>query len=234
MTASSTVILLRHGQSEWNDSDRFAGWIDVGLTRAGEMEARRAGEALKAAGLLPDVVHTSVLRRAILTAHILLDAADRLWVPEWRTWRLNERHYGALQGRRRDEILAEYGPEQYGRWRRHVDVRPPPLSDELMRAQSRDPRYARLGACAPSAESLADVMARLRPYWVGRIAPDITAGKTVMVVAHGNTLRSILERDDRRGPDAVSGLEIPTGVPLVYRVGVDGVSLEACAGLLSS
>lgn len=174
---SHTLILLRHGQSEWNKKNLFTGWVDVRLTDQGRAEAARAGELLVQEGLLPDVVHTSLLSRAIQTAHLALEAADRLWVPTKRSWRLNERHYGALQGKNKAETLEEFGEEQFMLWRRSYNTPPPALDDASEYSQVNDPRYAELGGGRPQTECLEDVVKRLVPYWESEIQPDLAAGR---------------------------------------------------------
>ncbi|QEV99360.1 phosphoglyceromutase [Microbacterium caowuchunii] len=218
MTSPHTLILLRHGQSQWNELNLFTGWVDVRLTEQGKAEARRGGELLAEAGLLPDVVHTSLLSRAIQTADIALDAADRLWIPVTRSWRLNERHYGALQGKDKAETLAEFGQEQFMLWRRSFDVPPPPLDDASEFSQVGDVRYAGIDGEVPRTESLKLVIDRLLPYWNDAIVPDLTAGKTVLVAAHGNSLRGLVKHLEGIGDDEIAGLNIPTGIPLVYRL----------------
>ncbi len=217
-TAPHTLILLRHGQSEWNAKNLFTGWVDVQLTAQGKAEAAQGGQQLAAAGLLPDIVHTSLLRRAITTANVALDALDRLWIPVRRNWRLNERHYGALQGKDKKQTLEQYGEEQFQLWRRSYDVPPPPLADDDEFSQAHDVRYADLGAAAPRAECLADVLERFLPYWENGIVPDLQAGKTVLVVAHGNSLRALVKHLDQVSERDIAGLNIPTGMPLVYRL----------------
>jgi 2,3-bisphosphoglycerate-dependent phosphoglycerate mutase len=212
-----TLLLLRHGESEWNASNRFTGWVDVDLSRAGEEQARRSGRLLLEAGLLPTVLHTSLLTRAIRTGSLALDAAGRAWAPVRRSWRLNERCYGALQGRDRKAVRAEYGDELFQLWRRSVDVPPPPLGPSSEWETSADPRYAGLPEdLIPRAESLADVGRRLLPYWSDAIVPDLQAGHTVLVTAHGNSLRALVAHLDRLSPEEVMGLNIPTGMPLRY------------------
>ena len=191
MTAPYTLILLRHGQSVWNELNLFTGWVDVRLSEQGKAEAIRGGELLAEAGLLPDVLHTSVLSRAIQTANLALDAADRLWIPVKRTWRLNERHYGALQGKDKAQTLDEFGPEQFMLWRRSFDVPPPLLADDSEFSQVGDPRYVGIDGEVPRTESLKLVIDRLLPYWESTIAADLKAGRTVLVTAHGNSLREI-------------------------------------------
>jgi 2,3-bisphosphoglycerate-dependent phosphoglycerate mutase len=214
-----TLVLLRHGQSDWNEKNLFTGWVDVGLTGQGEAEARRGGELLGERGVLPDVVHTSVQRRAIRTAEIALDVADRLWLPVRRSWRLNERHYGALQGKNKKQTLEEFGPEQFMLWRRSYDTPPPPLADDSEFSQAADPRYAALPSEAlPRTECLADVVVRMLPYWYDAIVPDLRAGATVLVVAHGNSLRALVKHLDGISDEDIAGLNIPTGIPLLYRL----------------
>ena len=216
-----TLILLRHGESDWNAKNLFTGWVDVGLTEKGREEAVRGGEQLREAGLLADVVHTSVLRRAISTACISLDAADRHWIPVRRSWRLNERHYGALQGKDKKQTLEEYGEEQFMLWRRSFDVPPPLIDDDDEFSQVGDPRYADLGPEMPRTECLKDVIERMLPYWESGIVPDLKDGKTVLVAAHGNSLRGIVKHLDQISDEDIVGLNIPTGMPLVYRLDDD-------------
>lgn len=213
------LILLRHGESEWNAKNLFTGWVDVGLTANGEAEARRGGELIRDKGLLPDVLHTSVLRRAIQTAQIALDVSDRLWLPVRRSWRLNERHYGALQGKDKKQTLEQFGEEQFMIWRRSYDTPPPPLEDDSEFSQAGDPRYADLPPeLLPRTECLKDVVQRMLPYWYDAIVPDLRAGRTVLVVAHGNSLRALVKHLDQMSDEAVVGLNIPTGIPLVYEL----------------
>lgn len=211
------LVLLRHGQSEWNEKNLFTGWVDVNLTDKGRAEAARGGELLKERNILPDVVHTSLQRRAINTANIALDAAERLWVPVKRTWRLNERHYGALQGKNKSEIRAEYGDEKFMTWRRSYDVPPPPLDDNDPYSQANDPRYADVEN-APRTECLKDVLGRMLPYWESDIKPDLAQGKTVLVAAHGNSLRSLVKHLESISDEDIAGLNIPTGIPLYYEL----------------
>ena len=219
---TATLILLRHGESEWNARNLFTGWVDVDLTDKGRGEAQRGGELLVEAGLLPDVVHTSLLRRAIRTAEIALEAADRHWIPVKRSWRLNERHYGALQGKDKASTLAEFGEQQFMVWRRSYDTPPPPIDDDAEFATFGDPRYAELPTeVRPRTECLKDVLLRALPYWYDDIVPDLRLGRTVLVAAHGNSLRGIVKHLDTIGDDAVVGLNIPTGIPLAYELDDD-------------
>ena len=223
MAAPYTLILLRHGESEWNAKNLFTGWVDVDLNDKGRAEATRGGQLLKDAGLLPDVVHTSLLRRAINTASLALNACDRHWIPVIRNWRLNERHYGALQGKNKKETLDAFGEEQFMLWRRSYDVPPPPIDPDDPWAQTYDPRYAALPPDArPSTECLADVVARLIPYWQDVIvAESLRSGQTTLVAAHGNSLRALVKHLDDISDDAIAGLNIPTGIPLLYRLDED-------------
>ncbi|KGJ80801.1 phosphoglycerate mutase [Cryobacterium roopkundense] len=225
MSAPYTLVLLRHGQSTWNQQNLFTGWVDVRLSEQGVTEATRAGELLKEAGLLPDVLHTSLLSRAIQTANLALEEADRLWVPVKRSWRLNERHYGALQGLDKAETLATYGQEQFMLWRRSFDTPPPVLADDNEWSQAKDPRYAGLGDDLPRTECLKDVVERMLPYWESDIAPDLRTGQTVLVTAHGNSLRALVKHLDGISDDAIAELNIPTGIPLVYKLGDDMMPL---------
>ncbi|HEY6737703.1 MAG TPA: phosphoglyceromutase [Actinopolymorphaceae bacterium] len=213
------LILLRHGESEWNAKNLFTGWVDVGLTTAGEAEARRGGELLARRGILPDVLHTSVLRRAIRTAEIALDTAERHWIPVRRSWRLNERHYGALQGKDKKQTLEQFGEEQFMTWRRSYDTPPPPLEDDSQYSQAGDARYADLPPeLLPRTECLKDVVHRMLPYWYDAIVPDLLRGETVLVTAHGNSLRALVKHLDGMSDEAVVGLNIPTGIPLLYEL----------------
>ncbi len=214
-----TLVLLRHGESEWNALNLFTGWVDVNLSEKGEAEAKRGGELLKAAGVLPEVLHTSLLRRAIRTAQIALDACDRHWIPVTRSWRLNERHYGALQGKDKKQTLEAYGEEQFQLWRRSYDVPPPAIDPNDKYAQTNDPRYADIaGKELPATECLKDVVARMLPYWEANIVPDLKAGKVVMVTAHGNSLRALVKHLDGISDEGIASLNIPTGIPLVYKL----------------
>ena len=211
-----TLVLLRHGQSDWNLKNLFTGWVDVPLSEVGESEARRGGELLKTQGILPDVVHTSVLRRAINTANLALDAADRHWIPVHRDWRLNERHYGALQGKDKKQVREEFGDDQFMVWRRSYDTPPPAIEKGSEWSQDADVRYA--GIDAPLTECLADVVVRMRPYWDEAIAPDLRAGEVVLVAAHGNSLRALVKELDGISDSDIAGLNIPTGIPLRYEL----------------
>jgi 2,3-bisphosphoglycerate-dependent phosphoglycerate mutase len=220
-----TLVLLRHGESEWNAKNLFTGWVDVDLSASGEAEARRGGAMLREHGLLPDVVHTSVLRRAIRTAELSLDAADRHWIPVRRSWRLNERHYGALQGKNKKQTLETFGEEQFMLWRRSYDVPPPPIADDDEFSQAGDPRYAALpDELRPRTECLKDVLARALPYWYDAIVPDLLTGATVLVAAHGNSLRAFVKHLDSISDEAIAALNIPTGMPLKYQL--DPVTLR--------
>lgn len=217
-----TLVLLRHGNSEWNQKNLFTGWVDVRLSELGRSEAKRAGELLVEKNVLPDVLHTSVLTRAIQTADLALEEADRLWIDVRRSWRLNERHYGALQGLDKAETLEKYGPEQFQLWRRSFDVPPPPLDDDAEYSQVGDPRYANLADDElPRTECLKDVIARMLPYWETDIIPDLADGKTVLVTAHGNSLRALVKHLEGISDDDIAELNIPTGIPLVYELGDD-------------
>ncbi len=219
---TSTLILLRHGNSEWNQKNLFTGWVDVRLSEQGVAEATRAGELLAESGLAPDILYTSVLTRAIQTANIALDVADRAWIPVKRSWRLNERHYGALQGLDKAETLEKYGPEQFMLWRRSFDVPPPPLPDDSEWSQVGDPRYADVpDAELPRTESLKLVIDRMLPYWESDITKDLAAGKTVLVTAHGNSLRALVKHLDGISDADIAELNIPTGIPLVYELDDD-------------
>src|SRR6476619_4948414 len=220
--APYTLVLLRHGESEWNAKNLFTGWVDVPLTDKGSAEAERGGRLIAEAGLEPDVLHTSVLRRAITTAHLALDACDRHWIPVRRSWRLNERHYGALQGKDKKATLEEYGEEQFMLWRRSYDTPPPPIADGDEFSQVSDPRYTTLpDELRPRTECLADVVRRMLPYWYDAIVPDILNGHTVMVAARGNSLRALVKHLDDMSDDDVVGLNIPTGIPLLYELDAD-------------
>jgi 2,3-bisphosphoglycerate-dependent phosphoglycerate mutase len=217
----STLILLRHGESEWNALNLFTGWVDVRLSAKGEAEAARGGELLAKRGLLPDVVHTSLLRRAIHTSQLALDACDRHWIPVKRSWRLNERHYGALQGKDKAQTLAEYGEELFTLWRRSFDTPPPLIEKGAKYSQDADPRYAGLGSDLPMTECLKDVVVRMVPYWEQEIVPDLKAGKVVLITAHGNSLRALVKHLEGIGDGDIAGLNIPTGIPLLYELDAD-------------
>jgi 2,3-bisphosphoglycerate-dependent phosphoglycerate mutase len=214
---SATLILLRHGESEWNALNLFTGWVDVDLTDKGRAEAARGGELLVENGVLPDVLYTSLLRRAITTANLALDKADRHWIPVHRTWRLNERHYGALQGLDKAATKEKYGEEQFMAWRRSYDTPPPPIERGSEYSQDADPRYADIGG-GPLTECLADVVERFVPYYTETIVPDLLAGKSVLIAAHGNSLRALVKYLDGMSDDDVVGLNIPTGIPLLYEL----------------
>jgi 2,3-bisphosphoglycerate-dependent phosphoglycerate mutase len=214
---SATLILLRHGESEWNALNLFTGWVDVDLTDKGRAEAARGGDLLVENGVLPDVLYTSLLRRAITTAHLALDRADRLWIPVHRHWRLNERHYGALQGLDKAATKEKYGEEQFMAWRRSYHTPPPPIEPGSQYSQDADPRYADIGG-GPLTECLANVVERFVPYYTETIVPDLKAGKTVLIAAHGNSLRALVKYLDGMSDDDVVGLNIPTGIPLLYEL----------------
>jgi len=211
------LILLRHGQSQWNAKNLFTGWVDVALSSQGEAEAKRAGELLKEKNLFPDVLHTSLLTRAIHTAEIALGACERKWIPVSRSWRLNERHYGALQGKDKAATLKEYGEEQFKLWRRSFDTPPPAIADSDQYSQASDIRYKDLGPDLPKAECLKDVVKRLMPYLDNEIASDLRQGKTVLVVAHGNSIRAIVKHLACISDSDIAEVNIPTGIPLLYR-----------------
>ena len=214
-----TLVLVRHGESEWNAKGLFTGWVDVGLAAKGVQEASAAGRMLADAGLRPGIVHTSVLTRAIQTANVALDEAGLSWLPVRRSWRLNERHYGALQGKDKAQTREEFGDEQFMLWRRSYDVPPPPIPDDDPLSQSGDPRYATLPPeIMPRTECLRDVVARMLPYWYDAIVPDLAAGRSVLVVAHGNSLRALVKHLDGISDTAIAELNIPTGIPLLYEL----------------
>ncbi|RRJ87502.1 phosphoglyceromutase [Gulosibacter macacae] len=218
MNAPLTLILVRHGQSEWNEKNLFTGWVDVELTDKGRGEAKRAGELIKESGISPDILYTSRQTRAIDTANIALKAAGFGWIDVKRNWRLNERHYGALQGKDKTQIRDEFGEDQFMTWRRSYDTPPPPLADDDQWSQFGDPRYADLGDDLPRTECLKDVLERLLPYWESDISQDLKAGKTVMVAAHGNSLRALVKHLDGISDDEIASLNIPTGIPLVFQL----------------
>jgi len=218
----ATLVLLRHGESEWNAEGLFTGWVDVGLSERGTSEAATGGRLLRESGVLPDLVHTSVLTRAIQTQNLALEAAGLLWLPVRRSWRLNERHYGALQGKNKAQTRQEFGDEQFMLWRRSYDVPPPPLDDDDPGSPVHDPRYALLPPeLMPRTECLKDVLTRLMPYWYDAIIPDLAAGATVLVVAHGNSLRALVMVLDRHTTESITRLNLATGVPMVYRLNAD-------------
>jgi len=213
-----TLILLRHGNSDWNQKNLFTGWVDVRLSDQGVTEAKRAGELLAASGLKPTILYTSVLTRAIQTANLALETADRLWIPVKRSWRLNERHYGSLQGLDKAETLAQYGEEKFMTWRRSFDVPPPVLDDDAEYSQVHDERYAGIDGEIPRTESLKIVIDRMLPYWESDIIPSLKNGDTVLVTAHGNSLRALIKHLDGISDDAIAELNVPTGIPLVYEL----------------
>ena len=213
------LILLRHGESDWNARNLFTGWVDVPLSEKGETEARRGGMLLAERALLPDLLHTSLLRRAIHTAELALDVCERHWIPVKRSWRLNERHYGALQGKDKEQTLAKYGDAQFQLWRRSFDVPPPPIEDNDEFSQSNDARY--FDIAAPKTECLKDVIERMLPYWHETIVPDLKLGKRVLVTAHGNSLRALVKHLDGISDGDIAGLNIPTGIPLYYTLNAD-------------
>ncbi|MGA9374584.1 MAG: phosphoglyceromutase [Mycobacterium sp.] len=213
----ANLILLRHGESQWNEKNLFTGWVDVDLTDKGREQAIRGGELLAEQGVLPDVLYTSLLRRAIVTANLALESADRLWIPVHRDWRLNERHYGALQGLDKAATKEKYGEEQFMAWRRSYDTPPPPIEEGSEFSQDSDPRYADIGG-GPLTECLADVVARFVPYFEQEIVPDLKAGKTVLIAAHGNSLRALVKYLDGMSDADVVSLNIPTGIPLLYEL----------------
>ncbi|CAN5405965.1 phosphoglyceromutase [soil metagenome] len=217
---TSTLILLRHGNSDWNQKNLFTGWVDVRLSDQGVKEATRAGELLAESGLKPVISYTSVLTRAIQTADIALLGADRAWIPVKRSWRLNERQYGALKGLDQAETLAKYGEEQYMQWRRSFDVPPPPLDDDAEYSQVHDERYRGIDGEIPRTESLKIVIDRMLPYWESDIIPSLREG-TAIVTAHGNSLRALVKHLDGISDDEISELNIPTGIPLLYELGDD-------------
>ena len=212
------LILLRHGQSDWNAKNLFTGWVDVALSSQGEAEAKRAGELLKEKNLLPDVLHTSLLTRAIHTAEIALGACERKWIPVSRSWRLNERHYGALQGKDKAATLKEYGEVQFALWRRSFDVPPPAIADNDQYSQKNDPKYANLGDDLPKTECLKDVVIRAVPYLNDEIFTDLKSGKVVLITAHGNSIRAIVKYLDGISDTDIAGVNIPTGIPLLYEL----------------
>jgi len=216
------LVLLRHGESTWNKENRFTGWTDVDLSERGRAEAKEAGRLLREGGYVFDLAYTSVLKRAIRTLGIALDALDLLWIPVTKHWRLNERHYGALQGLNKAETAARHGEAQTKIWRRSYDIPPPPLTADDPRHPSHDPRYATLSSTElPLTETLKDTVARFLPYWHEVIAPSIKGGKRVIIAAHGNSLRALVKYLDEVSDRDIVGLNIPTGVPLVYELDGD-------------
>jgi 2,3-bisphosphoglycerate-dependent phosphoglycerate mutase len=215
---SYKLILLRHGESEWNAKNLFTGWVDVELSDKGRAEATRGGQLLKEANLLPDVLHTSLLTRAINTADIALVSAGVVGIPIKRSWRLNERHYGALQGKDKAATLKEYGAEQFQLWRRSFDVPPPPIADDDQYSQKNDPKYANLDGPLPKTECLKDVVARVIPYLNDEIKSDLVSGKVVLITAHGNSIRAIVKYLDDISDTDIAGVNIPTGIPLLYEL----------------
>lgn len=223
------LILLRHGQSTWNAENKFTGWVDVDLSSQGEKEATTAGQLLTAENVLPDVLHTSLLIRAIRTAHIALAECGRSWISEHKAWELNERHYGALQGQNKAQAVEEFGAEQVKMWRRSYDVPPPPLDDMEYSEFANDPRYGELGEKLPRSECLADVVARTVPYYEQHIVSDLQKNRTVLVAAHGNSLRALVKHLESISDREIVNLEIPTGIPRVYET--DGTTITAMAEL---
>ena len=220
MCAMPTLVLLRHGESDWNKKNLFTGWVDVDLSDDGVEEARRGGRLLAEQSVLPDVVHTSVLTRAIRTSTLALEQCGRVWVPVRRSWRLNERHYGALQGLDKGETREKYGDEQFQTWRRSYDTPPPPIEDD--QESGVDERYDLLPAdLVPKRECLKDVLERMLPYWYDAVVPDLKAGLVTMVAAHGNSLRALVKHLDGINNDSISGLNTPTGIPLRYELDDD-------------
>ena len=215
---SYRLILLRHGESEWNAKNLFTGWVDVALSEKGEIEAARGGQLLKEANLLPGVLHTSLLTRAINTADIALASAGIVGIPIKRSWRLNERHYGALQGKDKAATLKEYGAEQFQLWRRSFDIPPPPIADDDQYSQKNDPKYANLGESLPKTECLKDVVARVIPYLNDEIKSDLVSGQVVLITAHGNSIRAIVKYLDDISDTDIAGVNIPTGIPLLYEI----------------
>jgi 2,3-bisphosphoglycerate-dependent phosphoglycerate mutase len=215
---SYKLILLRHGESEWNAKNLFTGWVDVELSEKGLVEAARGGQLLKEANLLPDVLHTSLLKRAIDTADIALTNCGRTGIPTKRSWRLNERHYGALQGKDKAATLKEYGQEQFQLWRRSFDVPPPAIADDDQYSQKNEEKYANLGEQLPRTECLKDVVARVVPYLTGEVMDDLKSGKTVLITAHGNSIRAIVKFLDAISDADIAGINIPTGIPLLYEL----------------
>ena len=221
-----TLILLRHGESAWNAKNLFTGWVDVRLSDKGEREASAAGDLLRERKLFPEILHTSLLRRAIHTAQFALDTCNRDWIPVRRSWRLNERHYGALQGKDKQATLQKYGEEQFKLWRRSYDVPPPLIDDADPFSQANDQRYADLGTLMPRTECLKDVVNRMLPYWSESIIPDLQSSKTVLVTAHGNSLRALVKHLDGISDADIVEINIPTGIPLLYELDEDFAPLK--------
>jgi len=223
-----TLVLLRHGESTWNKENRFTGWTDVGLSEKGVQEAMEAGRVLRRDGYIFDIAITSVLKRAIKTLWLVQEEMDLMWIPVLKSWRMNERHYGALQGLNKQDMVERFGPEQVMIWRRSYDVRPPSLSPDDERSPARDPRYASLLKDEiPLTECLEDTVARALPYWHEVIAPEVKSGRRVIIVSHGNSLRALIKYLDRIPDDKIVGLNIPTGIPLVYRLNDDLTPIES-------
>jgi len=228
VTATGTLVLLRHGESEWNKANLFTGWVDVPLSDKGRQEAARGGQLLAEHGLLPDVLHTSVLKRAISTAELALAEADRQWIPVRRSWRLNERHYGALQGSNKADAVKKFGEAQVKQWRRGYATPPPPVDTKSPDYPRADPRYADVAdADLPRSESLKDVLERVLPYWRGAIVPQLRDGRRVLIVAHGNSLRALMKHLENIVDDAIADVNLPTGIPRVYRLDADWKAVEA-------
>lgn len=224
---TSTLVLLRHGQSVWNAENLFTGWYDADLSEKGKVEAAEAGKLMAAAGVTPDKVHTSLQTRAIRTANLALDEMGLLWLPVQRHWRLNERHYGDLTGRNKAEATAQFGEDQVKVWRRSYDTPPPAISADNTSNPNTDARYAAIPAdVLPQSECLADVVDRMLPYWFDVIVPDLAGGKTVLIAAHGNSLRALVKHLDGISDDDIAGLDIPTGVPLVFELDDDARPVE--------
>lgn len=215
---SHRIVLVRHGESEWNKENRFTGWIDVDLSEKGLSEAKEAGRLLKAEKLEFDMAYSSVLKRANRTLNIILDELDLLWLPIEKTWRLNERHYGGLQGLNKAETAQKYGEEQVKIWRRSFDVPPPPMSDADFKKQAEEPRYRQVGKSLPHAEALKQTMERFQPLWDEKLAPAIRSGRNLLIVAHGNSLRALIQMLENYPQDVLMELNIPTGIPLIYEL----------------
>ena len=222
------LVLLRHGESEWNKKNLFTGWRDVPLTEQGEREAREAGRTMTAAGLAFDATYTSVLSRAIKTLWLALEEMDLMWLPVTKHWRLNERHYGRLQGTNKKEAVAKFGEEQVKIWRRSYTTPPPPVDFDSPEYPKSDPRYAGLPeADLPRSESLKDVLARVMPYWEGTMLPELKSGRRLLIAAHGNSLRALVKHLENIGDEAIAGLDIPTGIPRAYRLDAHFKAVEA-------